>query len=124
MRKNRLLKLPLGVYVLTNGIYTYTLEKYIWEDPIYNKNRDASYRISLYGSHAFHDPSITLHYEYIEDVYEYTSKYKRFSFVSHILVFGLSVMGPCRFLHELKFVPRGSFKEFIERTAEIFELAE
>ena len=123
MNKSHLTKLPLGTYHLTNGIYNYTLEKYIWDDPVYNKEKNITYRIREKGSLPF-SPAITLDYEDLEEVYDNYKKFKFKGFVAHILVFGLSVMAPCRFISELEFVPRGSFKEFINRTSGVLELCE
>lgn len=100
-----LIILPLGKYELTDGIYDYNLRKDL------NQDKSVIYRITekLTGN------SMALFEEEV-NVFEDIDLYKRINITSLASVGGLSIHSDNNFtmLWGIKFIPRGSFKKFIE----------
>jgi hypothetical protein len=111
MRKRDLFILPLGNYILTDGIYKFMLQKKLkdWGD------KSVYYSIREYGS--LFGGSVNL-YEKMDNVFEdsYLYKQKVLSFV--VFITGMSFAGDndCYMqLSRLRFVPKSSYKEWLNK---------
>jgi len=110
MRNKELFKLPFGDYTLTDGIYTYTLEKKLttWGDkmPYYSLREKGN----LGGG------SVNF-YEGIDDVFDNSSRYKQKVLTFTVFITGMSFSGSDCWsqLNRLKFVPKTSYKEWLKK---------
>lgn len=109
MRQRDLFRLSLGNYILTDGIYRFLLQK---------KSRDWGdktpyYSLREYGS--LSGGSVNF-YEKVDDVFDNTSRYKQKSLSFTVFITGMSFSGEeCwNQIHELKFVPKSSYKEWLK----------
>ena len=115
MRKSELFRLPLGNYELTDNInnYQYNLEVgMIQEMPEYGLKPERCYRITLKGGSKFNQIFM------IED-------YKTENGICYKFLTALAGIGGLRILSDntfdmlsdLKFIARGSFKQFVANTS-------
>ena len=110
MTKRDLFNLAVGKYECTDGVFDYTLSKTTDHT---NKLRNYYFlRHKDSGNHVF----ITERQE--EDVYDWTSEFKRKKLQFMISAGGFTIHSDnaSTSLPGLRFKPRGSFKEFIKRT--------
>ncbi len=111
MRKQDLFRMSLGVYELTDSIenyyYTLTIELTVEE-------KERCYTIKRKGD--IGGSSVFMMEDYVSYDDESFVKYKVLS--AHIRVGGLCLHSDDNYsmLSGLRFIPRGSFAEFIERT--------
>lgn len=108
MRQRDLFNLSNGTYDCTDGIYNYWLSKQTTENgnPIY------FLKDKLTGH------SLCMFEEETDYVYEYTSEFK-FKTITYLCSVGGFSVHSRKYqydLNKLKFIPRGSFKKFIELT--------
>lgn len=110
MKVKDLIRLPLGSYKVTDGYNTYSLEK--------KKRNQGSYGnyCSLRRIGSITEGSVNF-YEYEEDVFDYTTKYKctRLKFMAWVS--GLSFSGEDCFdsISKLKFISKSTYREFITK---------
>jgi len=101
MKRRDLVNLSNGIYRVTDGIYDYVLEKTTCDnEPMYTINYGYN-SVSLFQTVNTEDYG-----------YEYPT------LCACVSIGGLFVQSSKCFamLYQLKFVPRGSFKEFVKRT--------
>ncbi len=114
MKKRDLLRLPIGNYTLTDGIYKYKLTKFKkdWGNTGYG------YRISEYGSFPF-SPTVTL-YEEIDNVFENSSLYKETILTFFFHLAGLSAKGDNSYdiYSKLTLIPKTNYKEWLDKMKE------
>ncbi len=114
MNKRSLFNLPNGEYELTDkaNIYQYILTKRPYKD-----NDDTLYIIKDKTS----GDCLYLDEEYLNEYgnpYSYDGECKYKSFRVSVVIGGLHISSydSFRIIRELKFKPRGSFKEFVKKT--------
>lgn len=109
MRVKHLIKLPLGNYYLTNGIYNYTFSKSInnYDGSVHSSIREMG--MLTCGSIAFREREEN----YFDDSNRYKFKtYKFYAYISGLMVSGYDIS----FLfNDLRFIPRSSYKEWLKK---------
>lgn len=110
MKKRDLFRLPLGNYILTDGIYKFSLKKQLRE---YGDNLPY-YSVREYGS--LSGGSVNF-YEEIDNVFDNTSRYKQMVLTFMVFITGMSFCGDDCWnqIHKLKFVSKSSYKEWLKK---------
>lgn len=118
MRPRDLFRLPLGDYVLTDGIYKFSLQKELktWGDNM------PFYKVRQYGSVSTGNVNF---YEEMDNVFEDSSRYKQKVLSFIVFVTGMSFSGKDCWnqIHNLRFVPRSSYKEWLKIVEQINVIA-
>lgn len=112
-----LFRLPFGNHKLTDGIYTFLLQK---ENSDYL--RKTTYSIRQYDS--LSGGSVTF-YEDIDDVFDNTSRYKQKVLKYRVFITGMSFGGRddlWNVLYNLKYVPKSSYKEWLKKVEGIMSI--
>ena len=110
MRPRDLFRLPLGNYILTDGIYKFSLRK----QPREWGTRMPYYSLKEHGS--LFGGSVNF-YEEMGDVFDYTDRYKQKILSATVFITGMSfrVEDCWREIGNLKFVARSSYREWLKK---------
>jgi len=113
MKPRDLFRLPLGNHKVTDGTYTFLLEKE-YSEYLKKITYDIRQYCSLSGG------SVVL-YEGMDDVFTNTNRYKQKVLTYRVFITGMSFGGSdgiWNVLHNLRYMPKSSYREWLKKVEE------